>query len=132
MTIEAIPSDAFVPAPAREVSPAPSYRSSQLWMDGGVQLRPDHWHGRLIGEIDLHTRQCLSDLIRRIGCTGALVHLDLSQVTFMDASGVGLLVALRNHLVQTGGELILVNLTARTVRLLQISGADALAVAPAG
>jgi hypothetical protein len=47
-------------------------------------------------------------------------------VRFMDASGISLLVALRNQLIGTGGDLALENVPQRIMRLMQITGVSVL------
>jgi anti-anti-sigma factor len=97
---------------------------------GSVSARERHCHGRLAGEIDYYAAECLYDVSNRIGSSGNVVHLDLSGVTFIDASGIGLLVRLRNHLFRTGGTLILDNVTPRTRLLLRLTGTGALLPPP--
>lgn len=50
--------------------------------------------------------------------------LDLSGVAFLDSSGIGTLVELRNVATDTGGELVLRRPSDRTRRLLQITALD--------
>ncbi len=50
--------------------------------------------------------------------------LDLSGVAFLDSSGIGTLVELRNVATDTGGELLLRRPSERTRRLLEITALD--------
>ena len=50
--------------------------------------------------------------------------LDLSGVSFLDSSGIGTLVELRNVATDTGGGLTLRHPSERTARLLQITALD--------
>ncbi|MEU3342221.1 STAS domain-containing protein [Streptomyces sp. NPDC006668] len=76
----------------------------------------------LAGEIDHDTgpilRQALSDADPRIV-------VDLSQVTFMDSTGINILIAAHNALAQAGGWLRLAAPTRTVLRTLQIVGVDA-------
>jgi anti-sigma B factor antagonist len=75
------------------------------------------------GEIDLATvgpfRQAISDLVN-----GGLVHLviDLSAVTFIDSTGLGVLVGARKRVRDGGGSLRLVCTHHRVLRLLAVTG----------
>ncbi|MET9914327.1 STAS domain-containing protein [Streptomyces sp. NPDC006476] len=76
----------------------------------------------LTGEIDHDTglvlRQALSS-----GDTRIVV--DLSQVTFLDSTGINILIAAHNTLAQAGGWLRLAAATGPVLRTLQIVGVDA-------
>jgi anti-anti-sigma factor len=87
-------------------------------------LRGARLFGRLVGEIDYHTTEQLRDIARCLGATGAVVHLDLAGETFMDASGISLLVNLRHRLQLGGGDLVLENVSPRTRWILQITRTD--------
>jgi anti-anti-sigma factor len=56
------------------------------------------------GEIDLATRDDLRAALER--CNGSVV-VDLSGVTFLDSSGIGVLASQHKRLVNQGGALIL-------------------------
>jgi anti-sigma B factor antagonist len=56
-----------------------------------------------VGEIDLSTRDELRDCIA--ACDGDVV-VDLSGVTFLDSSGIGVLVGQRNRLVAAHGSMV--------------------------
>jgi stage II sporulation protein AA (anti-sigma F factor antagonist) len=75
---------------------------------------------RLHGELDLAASarlgECLSEL------TSSVVTLDFSAVTFMDASGINLLVALQRHVREDGGKLVLFGLRSFQLRLLHLVG----------
>jgi anti-sigma B factor antagonist len=74
------------------------------------------------GDIDMATagelRQAGEDAITDV--TGTL-RIDLSAVTFMDSSGVGALVAIRNATVDSA-TLILDNPSPRVLRVLELTG----------
>ncbi|MHA3702596.1 STAS domain-containing protein [Jatrophihabitans sp. YIM 134969] len=55
---------------------------------------------------------------------GSTLVLDLSGVSFLDSSGIGTLVELRNVATDTGGQLVLRRPSARTRRLLEITALD--------
>jgi anti-sigma B factor antagonist len=75
------------------------------------------------GAIDLQTRGQLVAAGRDALATGptALV-LDLDAVTFIDSTGLGVLVELGHNATDGGGALVLRNPSPRVVRILQTSG----------
>jgi anti-sigma B factor antagonist len=78
---------------------------------------------RVTGEVDLYTAPMLRERIRELAAKGA-VHLiaDLSQVDFLDSTGLGVLVGGLKRLREDGGSLALVTTTPRILRIFQITG----------
>lgn len=82
------------------------------------------------GEIDHHTapaiREMIDDTFLSLENTELLV-LDFGEVTFMDSSGVGLVMG-RYRLVAANGKKIMVdNLSDRDYRIMKMSGIEKLA-----
>jgi anti-sigma B factor antagonist len=77
----------------------------------------------LRGELDLQTAPALRQRLH-----GALedgpIHLvlELSALTFMDSTGISVLVDALKHARRLGGDLILRSPSARTLRVLQVAG----------
>jgi anti-sigma B factor antagonist len=77
------------------------------------------------GEIDMATagalRQAVTDLL-----AGGFAHLviDMSQVAFIDSTGLGVLVGARKKVLHIGGSLALVCDTPRLLRLFRITGIE--------
>lgn len=86
------------------------------------------------GEVDLATADELLEQVQPVIARCDRVALDLSGVSFIDSSGLAALMKLRNVATGRGAEFSLMNLTATTQRLLQITGLlDAFDIAsPAG
>jgi anti-sigma B factor antagonist len=77
------------------------------------------------GEIDIATSQAMGDALGT-GPGPAHLEVDMSAVTFMDASGIGVLLAARQRAVDGGGSLT-VRAPSRAVRRLAgILGLDEL------
>ena len=80
---------------------------------------------RLGGEIDVYTaplvREKLDEQIRK--GRNDLV-LDLTDVTFLDSTGLGVLVGRLKHARSTGGSLVLFGADARVLRVFSITGLD--------
>jgi len=78
---------------------------------------------QVTGEVDVYTAPMLREQIRDLAAKGA-VHLiaDLSQVDFLDSTGLGALVGGLKQLREAGGSLALVISTPRILRIFQITG----------
>jgi anti-sigma B factor antagonist len=78
---------------------------------------------QVTGEVDAYTAPMLREQIRQLAAKGA-VHLiaDLTQVDFLDSTGLGALVGGLKRLREAGGSLALVISTPRILRVFQITG----------
>ena len=74
-------------------------------------------HGQLIGERATRLREEVKPLVGK----GKKVTLDLTEVTFMDSLGLGVLAALYISARTAGGQLEVVTLTPRLRDLLSVS-----------
>ena len=75
------------------------------------------------GELDLHTTPELQDGIEKAGATGAdTVVVDLSRISFIDSSALGVLVQETRRLEGRGDRLALVTNDPRTLRVFEVSG----------
>ena len=77
------------------------------------------------GEVDLDTAPTMRDEVLRHLHGGAAVHLDLGDVTFMDSSGLQVLLAATHQASLVGAELRMVRVSARVQRLLALTGTEA-------
>jgi anti-anti-sigma factor len=80
---------------------------------------------RLSGEIDM----CTAGIVREAAFAAihqhhADVHIDMSAVTFMDSTGMHILLATRQRAESAGGRLHLVDPTERVMRVLVLTGVD--------
>jgi anti-anti-sigma factor len=97
--------------------PAPLTRHLRVRDDRGRTVLRFH------GEIDLAAADEIAPLLDRATARpGARVVLDLSGITFLDASGLRLLTRARNRVLDEGGELHLVCSHPLTLRVLRITG----------
>lgn len=77
------------------------------------------------GEVDLHSAPQLRDrLTAALDAHGAAVVLDLSEVGFLDSTGLGVLVAARARANECGGAIPLVCTQDRILKLFTITGLD--------
>ncbi|WP_231116062.1 STAS domain-containing protein [Motilibacter rhizosphaerae] len=77
------------------------------------------------GEIDALTAPALRErLLEALREEGSRVVLDLSAVSFLDSTALGVLVAAHKRASTTGGQFRLVVATPLTTRLLKLTGLD--------
>lgn len=87
----------------------------------------------LTGEIDAHTAPLLDEALGERMDSGAVTtQLDMSGVTFMDSSGLRVVIARTQGARSSGGDLVLASMTPTVHKLIEVSGLrDHLSVAPA-
>ena len=77
------------------------------------------------GEVDVYTGPTLRDRISDLLDTGShQLVIDLGKVDFIDSTGLGVLVGVRNRALELGGGLDLVCSHERVLKLLRITGLD--------
>lgn len=84
---------------------------------------------RLCGEIDHHTTLPIRlDIDDRIeNCRPKTVILDFSDVTFMDSSGIGLVMGRYKLLSEFGGDLEVTGLSSNSYKVMRLAGLDRIA-----
>jgi anti-anti-sigma factor len=96
------------------------YLASDAYPDPGTSLR--QWWP-LAGELDIATAGPVLDGIRlAIDSGSGPLDLDLSQLEFIDASGLRVLVQAHKHAAQRGRTLGLANVPAKVARVLHLGG----------
>lgn len=81
---------------------------------------------RITGAIDVQSRIALTTAARAAFQSGApAVVLDLAGVTFMDSTGIGALVQMSHDAEDAGATLTIQNPSDRVVRILEMTGLDA-------
>jgi anti-sigma B factor antagonist len=74
--------------------------------------------------VDISAADELVNAARRCLDRAASVELDLGGLTFIDSSGLGALVRIRNEAAERAKSLVLTNVSATADRLLQVTGLD--------
>jgi anti-sigma B factor antagonist len=78
---------------------------------------------RLLGELDMSTAPRLREELVRLASGGAsVVTLDLSDLAFIDSTGLSVLITGLKRLRQQGGDLALRSPTPGTRKVLEITG----------
>ena len=78
---------------------------------------------RLSGELDMSTAPQLREELLRLASDGAtMVTIDLSELAFVDSTGLSVLITGLKRLRQQGGEMALRSPTPGTRRVLEITG----------
>ena len=81
---------------------------------------------RVRGEVDLHTAPMMEKQLQQLLSTGARqIVIDLAQVTFLDAAGLGALVRTANRLRQRHGGLDVRSPSSSVRKTLELTGLDA-------
>lgn len=85
---------------------------------------------KIYGEIDHHTAGGIrKELEKEIKRTGAVnIALDFGNVTFMDSSGIGMIIGRYKTVKSLGGYIILYDVSESVNRLLRMSGVSDLVI----
>ena len=79
----------------------------------------------ITGEVDLHTAPELEHALDGVvGLGGTAVALDLSEVSFVDSTVLGVLLRIRQRLHDLGGEVVVVTQDRRVLRTFEVTGLD--------
>ena len=89
---------------------------------------------RAVGELDLTARDDLAHVLRQQeGAPSRVVQLDVSHVTFLDCTCLGVLVGAHHRLLELHELLVLAGVNAVVDRMLRATGLDGtLSVVPTG
>ncbi|WP_301108488.1 STAS domain-containing protein [Sporosarcina sp.] len=78
---------------------------------------------KIIGEIDIYTAPKLKERLAQIEqAEGMDVELDLSEVNYMDSTGLGVFVGFYKEITAHNGKLVIKGLNQRLYRLFEITG----------
>ncbi|HET9094310.1 MAG TPA: STAS domain-containing protein [Solirubrobacteraceae bacterium] len=77
---------------------------------------------RVWGELDMASVPPLQDRLLALVGAGRTVELDLSGLTFMDSSGLNLLIAVARAAAENGGALAVAAVSPEVRRVLDLSG----------
>lgn len=74
------------------------------------------------GEVDAFTAPQLREKLMPLCKSNRKIYLDLSQVDYMDSTGLGVLIGAYKSLCAQNGRLVLTGMSPRLQRLLKITG----------
>ena len=88
------------------------------------EKKPGLLTARLSGEIDHHTsRQIRKDIDDRlIECGAKTLELDFMAVSFMDSSGIGLVMGRYKLMSSLGGEIVVINTSPQIAKVMKLAG----------
>ena len=89
-----------------------------------------HLTAALIGELDHHAAAELRQKIDTavLSCRPRRLIIDLTRLTFMDSSGIGLIMGRYRLMVSLGGEVRLSGTSPRMERMIRLAGLDKLPI----
>jgi anti-anti-sigma factor len=93
--------------------------------DGGQEVEGSHIV-ELIGDIDAQLAARVTKMLSAVAAQSAELVVDVSEVRFIDASGLGLLVAMHRRVSASGGRMNLIGTRPGLSRLLRITQLDRL------
>lgn len=74
------------------------------------------------GDLDLASAEGFVESATAAAADVSVLHLDLGDVTFMDSTGLGALIKVRNLMIERGGSVALVNISSAVERVLELTG----------
>ena len=79
---------------------------------------------KMYGEIDHHSAQTFRETVDRELAVKNIVNIvmDFDGVTFMDSSGIGVLVGRYKQIVARGGKMMIIRVKPQVDKILEISG----------
>lgn len=90
-------------------------------MDFSIESKDERTIIRVVGEVTADNCEELREAGKALSGRGREVTIDLSQVDFMDTSGIGVLIGLRAHLGKHGITVRLENPQPRVAEVLRIT-----------
>lgn len=79
---------------------------------------------RLVGELDHHTAELVREQVEEKMESSEIQHilLNLEELTFMDSSGLGVILGRYKQIAQRGGQMIICAISPMVYRLFEMSG----------
>lgn len=74
------------------------------------------------GDLDLASAEAFVASATAAAADGSVLGLDLGDVTFMDSTGLGALIKVRNLMIDRGGSVTLVAASTAVERVLELTG----------
>jgi anti-sigma B factor antagonist len=93
-----------------------TFQAQRVTGDGGVPVIS------VSGELDLASANTFVDEVTMSATDSKVVRLDLGGVTFMDSTGLGALIKIRNWTAGRGGSMLLVAASPAVERVLELTG----------
>lgn len=104
-------------ADAGSERPAPGFGVTSHSTDSGTMVTVQ-------GELDAHTAPQVREAVEAAITPGARVVADLTGVTFLDSTGLGVFVTALKHVREVDGTLDLVITSPRVLKVFELTGLD--------
>ncbi|MEG0494649.1 MAG: STAS domain-containing protein [Eubacterium sp.] len=89
------------------------------------KLEDDRTGVKIIGEIDISTVEVFQNPIQEmIEGDDKQIYLDVTDLKYIDSTGIGILIELRKESIVKKQEIILINPQKNVMKLLQLTGVD--------
>ncbi|MEF9917757.1 MAG: STAS domain-containing protein [Eubacterium sp.] len=89
------------------------------------KLEDDRTGVKIIGEIDISTVEVFQNPIKEmIEGDDKQIYLDVTDLKYIDSTGIGILIELRKESIVKKQEIILINPQKNVMKLLQLTGVD--------
>ncbi len=94
-----------------------------------IDIQENYMVARLTGELDHHSVQPIREEIDKMAvqCHPSELMLDFGGVTFMDSSGIGLVMGRYKLMQELEGSVRLINLPSSIQKVMRVAGMDKLA-----
>lgn len=95
-----------------------------------IDLADEMMIAHIIGDIDHHNAKELRETIDDAVVKGQVreLELDFREVSFMDSSGIGLVMGRYKLMKEIGGDLYLINIASHLKKVMILAGLDRLAI----
>ncbi len=95
-----------------------------------IQVEPQRLIARLRGEIDHHAAGALREKLDHATerCRCRVLVLDFSEISFMDSSGIGLILGRYKLMSRLNGQLLVRGVSPRLMRMMQMAGLEKLQI----
>lgn len=93
-----------------------------------IEIKGETMVARLIGEIDHHTAAALREEIDNSAELNmpSLLVLDFEKISFMDSSGIGLVLGRYRNLTKRGAEVKVIGVSPQIYKVMKLSGIERL------
>jgi len=123
--VQSLHSPPAIPEPSTTSAAQPPAHPGNGRKNGALDISSRRLNAGIViavrGEIDLASAPAVEQRLRDAGASHDLVALDLSETTFMDSTGVHMVITADHQLRERGGRLVVVQETPQIRRLFELT-----------